>query len=138
MDRIGVGRFLKTRHGTIFARVELIVHDPSVEAPTTSFACSGAGWVGQGYIEEVPASGYDHWKQGAAAGIEFAFRLAGETRRATTVTKIEGTHVDSNPASVGAAAALAIFDALSISPPESFQKLVEDMVFGGPDAEFSV
>ena len=138
MDRIGVGTFAKHRKVSAFARVELIVHEPSADAATTSFTCAGAGWIAQGYVEEVSALGYDAWKQGASAGIDFAFRLAGELRRRTTVTKIEGMSSDTNPASVGAAAALAIFDALSIPPPPSFQTLVEDMVFGGPDAEFSV
>jgi len=140
MQRVGVGRFAKVRKWCAFARVELLLHDLSADTPTTTFTCSGEGWVRQGDIETVSASGYADWKRGAAAGIQFAFRLAGEAPRSVTVTKIEGMTTDTSPAAVGAAAALASFNALAIPVPFSFQSLVEEVVFtsAGIDAEFSL
>jgi hypothetical protein len=139
MQRVGVGRFAKVRKWCAFARVELILHDLSGEA-TTTFACSGEGWVRQGDIETVSATGYVDWKRGATAGIQFAFRLAGEAPRSVTVTKIEGMTTDTSPAAVGAAAALATLNALAVPVPSSFQSLVEEVVFtsAGLDAEFSL
>ena len=57
-----------------------------------------------------------------------------------TVTKIEGMTADTSPAAVGAAAALATLDALTVPVPSSFQSLVEEVVFtsAGLDAEFSL
>ncbi|WP_438034221.1 hypothetical protein [Sorangium sp. So ce204] len=56
------------------------------------------------------------------------------------MTRIEGLSTDTSPAAVGAAAALAVFNALETATPASFHALVEEIVFtpAGTSAEFSL
>jgi hypothetical protein len=140
MDNLGVGKYAKYKSWGAFARVELVVHEISNDTPVVSFNCTGVGFTSQGYVEEVPATGYDDWKEGAAAGAMFAFRLSGLPARSVTVTKIEGLTSDTSPASVGAASALAVFSALDMPAPTSFNSLVEEIIFGpqGLRAPFSL
>ena len=140
MDRVGVGRYARYKSWAAFAQVELVVHDASDDRPSVSFNCTGVGFTAQGYVEEVPPRGYDDWKQGAAAGANFAFRLSGVAGESVTVTKIEGLTSDTSPACVGAASALAVFNALGLPVPTSFNSLVEEIVFGpdGLRAKFSL
>jgi hypothetical protein len=134
MANQATARFVRYHGGrTYFARVTLTV-EPD-DAVAVRFQCAGDGWVGQGYIEEVPAAGYDDWKAGAAAGIRFALRVAGAAGR-VTVTKIEGLTTDTNPSVVGAAAALAVWECLRFSPDERTTAQMEGVVFtsgGRPD-----
>jgi hypothetical protein len=107
MSTIGHGRFLRARSSrTAFANVHLAFSEAPVDAVRVLVDCHGDGWTAQGNIEEVSACGYDDWKRGAIAGVEFAFRQLGERPCLVTVTKIEGVSSDTNPAAVGAAAAL--------------------------------
>ena len=140
MDRVGAGKYARYKSWGAFARVELLVHDISDEPPVVSFNCTGVGFTSQGYVEEVPPIGYDDWKEGAAAGAHFAFRLSGIAARPVTVTKIEGLTSDTSPACVGAASALAVFNALDLPVPSSFNSLVDDIIFGpaGLRAQFSL
>jgi hypothetical protein len=140
MDKVGKGRFLRTKRWSAFAYVEVVVHEGDCKEVSVDFVCKGQGWIRQGRIEEVSDAGYEDWKRGAAAGVRFAFRLAGFPSRRVTVTKVEGTTTDTSPASVGAAAAIAVFNALEIPPPPSFEHQVEEIVFGArtADAPFSL
>ncbi len=134
---IGRGKFARHRGagGGRYAAVELHVHEGSTS--TIDFACSGAGFRSQGSIEEAPAVGYDDWKRGAENGVRYAFRVLGAEPRHVTVTKIEGMSSDTSPAAVGAAAVMAVFDALAIEPPERLGPKLIDLVFAGDlDAEF--
>ena len=58
-----------------FAHVVLEVEYAS-DSPSIVFSCSGRGFRSQGYVEEVPATGYDDWKNGARAGISYALAFA--------------------------------------------------------------
>jgi hypothetical protein len=121
-------RFARYHGGrTYFARVTLAV-EPDAEV-AVRFRCDGDGWIGQGYIEEVSATGYEEWKAGAKAGILFALRVAGAGGR-VTVTKIEGLTTDTNPSVVGAAAALAVWECLRFSPDARTTEQMERVVFG--------
>ncbi|WP_437975735.1 hypothetical protein WMF11_49290 [Sorangium sp. So ce295] len=140
MDKVGVARFARYKEWPAFAQVSLTVHDVPTEIAGVSFSCGGSGFTAQGHVEGAPAAGYDDWKRGAAAGVRFAFRLLGSAPRPVTVTRIEGLSTDTSPAAVGAAAALAVFNALEAATPASFHALVEEIVFtpAGTSAEFSL
>jgi hypothetical protein len=78
--------------------------------------CDGAGFIGQGYLEDVPASGYDSWKAGARAGVAFALAVAALPPARVTIGRISGLTTDTNPTVVGVAAALALWRAVGFSP----------------------
>jgi hypothetical protein len=117
-------KYVRNKEGfTSFARVTLAVHAESTE-PGIEFACSGRGFYSQGYVEEVPALGYEDWKAGARAGVTFGLSIVGNPGIRVVVTKIEGLETTTNPTIVGAAAALAVWRALGFEPPgEAVEKL---------------
>jgi hypothetical protein len=123
----GCGRYAKWIRTGRFARVELEITDRDGAAVT--FECRGRGFYSQGYVEEVTSGGYADWKEGAAAGVGFAFRLLGADPRAVTITKIEGLGTDTSPAAVGAAAVLAVLDALAIPIPDGLPAKLDQLVF---------
>jgi hypothetical protein len=124
------GKFARVHNGLPYAaRVTVTVEEPSAQ-PDILFSCSGKGWIRQGYLEEVPAVGYDSWKAGARAGIEYALSKAGVGTARVEVVKIVGMITDTNPSVVGAAAAIAIWKALEFEPPEEVISSMEAVVFG--------
>jgi len=54
------------------------------------------GFVMQGYIAEVAAKGYDSWKMGVKAGLDYGFSLV-KNNYTVTIKKIEGMHTSTNP-----------------------------------------
>lgn len=93
-----------------------------------TISCDGAGFVRQGAIEVVPAHGYDHWKAGARAGVEFALRTAGLTQAGVRVVRIEGLSTDTNPTLVAAAAARAVWLAAGFTPTSEVVARLEQRV----------
>ena len=83
----------------------------------------------QGYIEDVPAHGYDDWKQGAALGAEYALEVAGGKARSVVVSRIQGLTTDTNPTVVGAAAALGVWEAVGYQPTPEQTRQIERHVF---------
>ena len=90
--------------------------------------CHGNGFTAQGYIEEVPANGYDDWKQGAINGVKFALEAINKQNTKVIITHIEGLTTDTNPTIVAAAAARALWNALEIEVSEVTEKNMEDFV----------
>src|ERR1051326_148998 len=123
---IKFGRFKDGRG--YFARVVLEVERPS-STPGTDFSCSGEGFRSQGYVEEVPPTGYNDWKGGAKAGIAFALATAGAPDCRVNVTKIEGLGTDTNPTVVAYSAALAVWKALGVELPKEPVEKLEALVF---------
>ena len=122
-------KFLQVKNGLPHcASVSLSVECPS-ESPEILFRCSGAGFTSQGYIEEVPAVGYEDWKGGARAGISFALSVADRTGCRVEVCMIEGPTTDTNPTIVGYAAALAVWKALGHQPSSEIIEKTESIVF---------
>jgi hypothetical protein len=93
-------------------------------------ACSGAGWVRQGAIEEASADGYAEWKAGAVAGVGFALRVAGARDCGVRVVLIEGMTSDTNATIVAAAAARAVWRALEFTPPSEVVATIDAEVLG--------
>jgi hypothetical protein len=91
--------------------------------------CHGDGWIAQGHLEDVPATGYDAWKAAAVAGAAYALRSAGRPECGVTITRILGLATDSNPAAVGVATAYAIWAVLNFSPPADEVRRLEGLVF---------
>jgi hypothetical protein len=102
------GRFLNQRDGKGYAARVTVRIEPHSDKPSIATACSGDGWTGQGCVEEVPAVGYDDWKQGAINGIRYALRAAHCLDCSVVVTRIVGMTTDTNPTIVGAAAIDAV------------------------------
>jgi len=111
-----------------FARVSLAIECAS-EPPDIIFSCSGTGFTSQGYVEQMPATGYDDWKGGARAGISFALSLVRHTSCRVDVREIDGLTTDTNPTIVGYAAALAVWQALGFEPPSEVIEKLEAVVF---------
>jgi hypothetical protein len=89
---------------------------------------SGQGFVGQGYIESVPESGYDSWKLGARRGLEYAFSLI-NTNWMVTIHKIEGRALtDTNPAVVGYTVLRAFFEKINFQLDTEQIELLEKFV----------
>lgn len=121
------GRFVRqTKRAGYFAHIEMILY-ASVENTSIAFDCQGRGFYSQGYVEEVTAEGYDDWKRGAIAGIEYALKKCGKSF-CITITKIEGLTSDTNATIVGAAAIEAIWKAASFQPSEEEKRRLEQLV----------
>lgn len=91
--------------------------------------CSGAGFLGQGYLEEVPARGYDAWKAGARAGVEFALSVGAIPSARVRIGRVAGLTTDTNPTVVGVAAALALWRAVGFSPSADVVERLEAAAF---------
>jgi hypothetical protein len=110
-----------------FARVVLSVEVPSAQ-PGVYFRCAGRGYRAQGCVEEVPEVGYDDWRGGARAGIDYALSIAGAQRVRVEVHQVEGLTTDTNPTIIGYAAMLCVWDALSFAPPDALVTRCEEVV----------
>ncbi|MEM1178016.1 MAG: hypothetical protein AAGM22_06715 [Acidobacteriota bacterium] len=130
-------KFGKYRNGLPhFARVVLSVVVPS-KAPGVTFSCSGTGgFVPQGYIEEVPAEGYDDWKAGAETGVVFALSAIGQSRCRVDIQIIEGLTTDTNPTIVGYTAAKAVWAAMGVQPPAEVDEKLLELVFSSWDKPY--
>lgn len=112
------------------AIVTLRLTEASEELGVTIRCTAPPTIASQGYFEDVPAKGYDDWKQGAALGAEYALEVAGEEARSIVVSRIVGLTTETNPTVVGAAAALGVWEAVGYQPtPEQIQQ-IERNVFG--------
>ncbi|WP_404786364.1 hypothetical protein [Altericista sp. CCNU0014] len=78
--RISKERFARYKNGKPhFAECEVGIYFSSeVSTVVVVVDCNGRGFYSQGYIESVPANGYEDWKQGAKIGVEFALLTAQE------------------------------------------------------------
>lgn len=123
------GRIARIRNGLLhFARVSLEVRFPAEET-AINLVCQGRGFFSQGSLEEVPANGYDDWKQGALAGIAYALATSGVGPCQVTVTKIEGLTTDTNPTIVGGAAIQAVWSAVDYQPAREQLEHIDQLVF---------
>ena len=100
--------------------------DINSASPRSTIDCAGEGWIARGYIEGVPAEGYDDWKGGAVAGSKYALRQANRTDCSVTVTRITGLTTDTNPSIVAAAAAFAVWDAIGYKPSASQLEFIQE------------
>lgn len=112
----------------VYAEVALAI-EPNDEGPLIEFVCSGRGFFSQGYVEDVPAVGYDHWKEGARVGILFALQVAQSEKWNVRVLQIEGMTTDTNPTIVGVAAAFAAWKSLNFEPSTEIVENVESQAF---------
>jgi hypothetical protein len=87
--------------------------------PAITNSCQGWGWgTSQGDMDDASAEGFEDWKAAAATGVRYALRIAGVTQANVIITRILGCSVtDTNPTIVAAAAADALWIALSFTPP---------------------
>jgi hypothetical protein len=125
--RKGEGKFHKYYKLPYYALIRLEVETDCDETRITT-DCHGQGFYSQGYIEEVPADGYDSWKDEAISGVVFALEVADVQKAEVTITHIEGLSTDTNPTIVAAAAARALWNALEISVSNETEKNLENYV----------
>jgi hypothetical protein len=92
-------------------------------------ACCGAGFEAQGYLEDVPADGYDSWKSGATRGAIYARGLTQNTARQIIITRISGLTTHTNPCIVAIASALAVWSALAYEPSTQERQRLDQMLF---------
>ncbi|SFW77760.1 hypothetical protein [Chitinophaga sancti] len=89
---------------------------------------SGKGFYSQGYIEEVPKSGYQSWKHAAIKGLEFAFSIV-DTNWTVQINKIAGlSFTDTNPAIVGYTIMMAFFDKIGLQFDIEQMGKIEDLI----------
>lgn len=125
----GEARFARVRRGiTYWAEVALEV-ELAGEHQVTCCACAGGGFVAQGQLEEVPGEGYEDWKAGGRAGVGFAVSVAALPPARVTIVRIAGLSTDTNPTVMGAAAALARWQAVGFSPSAHVIERLEAAVF---------
>ena len=103
--------------------------DLTSEPDVPRCACTGSGFVAQGHLEEAPSEGYEDWKAGGRAGVDFAVSVAALPTARVTIVRIAGLTTDTNPTVVGAAAAFALWQAVGFSPPAEVIGRLEATVF---------
>jgi hypothetical protein len=113
----GEAKFARIHNGLPHLAEVAVEIDFSTGSAEILCACSGGGFVAQGTIEDVPATGYEDWKAGARAGVGFALSVAALPPARVTIRRISGLSTDTNPTVVGAAAALALWRAVGFTPP---------------------
>jgi hypothetical protein len=119
----------KVRDGRFYFAEVVLAVDSAVAYLEIVFECSGKGFLGQGSIEDVPASGYEDWRAGARAGVSFALAAVGATTARVVVQRISGLSTDTNPTVVAVAAAHAVWNGLGVSPPSAASAQLERMMF---------
>jgi hypothetical protein len=128
----GQAKYRKFLAGAVGVVAEVALEvAPATAAPVVQIACGGSGFEAQGYLELVGPAGYDDWKQAAVAGVRLALAAAAAARD-VRITRIAGLSTDTTPAAVGAAAALALFDALGAPPPSQLRAALDAIVVAGP------
>lgn len=124
------GRFLRQHQGKSYAARVWIEVDTAPPMPYVMVDCRGTGWGGsQGDLDDVSATGYEDWKVGACQGASFALGVASCVDVGVTIVRILGSIVDTNPVVVAAAAADAVWKALSFEPSGRLRKSLESLVF---------
>lgn len=125
----GIGKFARQKDGLPHYAEVVVTVDSATRERSIEFHCTGAGWTGQGYLEDAPTTGYDDWKAGAQVGARFACEIAGVPGARVRIERITGMETDTNPTIVAAAAALAVWNAIGFEPAHSVHALVEAHVF---------
>jgi hypothetical protein len=129
------GRFRRIHNGVPYCAIVELVVATDVSSTSVVDDCSGGGWRAQGYIEEVPADGYDDWKAGARKGAEFALSVASQSAL-VVIRRIAGLTTDTNPSIAAAAAADAVSRGLTFTPPSEIVAAMESVVFKSWDRDF--
>src|SRR5687767_7300001 len=94
---IGRGKVARYHAGLPhFAEVELSLMTGEDTLQVT-VSCRGAGWQRQGYVEEVPAIGYEAWKAGAVCGAQYALAALDVHGASVDISRIAGLGTDTNP-----------------------------------------
>jgi hypothetical protein len=125
----GEARFARVRQGIPYLAEVALEVEFTGELAVTRCACTGSGFAAQGHLEEVPPEGYDDWKAGARAGVDFAASIAALSPARVTILRIAGLTTDTNPTVVGTAAAFALWQAVGFSPPAHVMDRLEAAVF---------
>ncbi|GGB75133.1 hypothetical protein GCM10008019_34200 [Deinococcus soli (ex Cha et al. 2016)] len=111
-----------------FAEVSLRVSKANTPGyGRVQFLCTGKGFVGQGYLEEVSPEGYEDWKTGAEAGVLFALKCSNWTAD-VYVDAISGLSSDTNEWTVAEAAAKAVWNALETNLDSQVLARLEHLV----------
>jgi hypothetical protein len=113
------GRYLRYTKGRSHAARVWLKLECNACQPAITTACQGWGWgTSQGDMDDASAEGFEDWKSAAEAGVRYALRIAGVMQANVIITRILGrSFTDTTPTIVAAAAADALWTALSFTPP---------------------
>jgi hypothetical protein len=124
------GKFMLRRG---MAKVEVSI-DLTALTQGIAISCQGATpTFSQGETVDVPAEGFNDWKQGAVAGVTYALTRVGDPAVGVTIRRIWGLFSDTNPTLVGAAAIDAVWKALQIPPEDADVAHVQKMALSSWD-----
>jgi hypothetical protein len=126
---IAEGRFTRYKNKRSYAAVVEVELNMVTDGPFVTVQTDGNGFTSQGTIENTPRQGYDHWKAGAVAGVQYALQTCGNPAYGVVVRSIRGMHTDTNPTVVAAAAINAVWEALAFQPPDDVIACIEQKVF---------
>ncbi|WP_205513229.1 hypothetical protein [Longitalea arenae] len=87
----------------------------------------GKGFTSQGQLEEVPEEGYDLWKAGARAGLEYGFSLD-HNYWTVHIKSIAGLSTDTNPTIVGYTMLRAFLDRINLELDSNRIEELEEFV----------
>lgn len=68
-------RWVKIKNGIGSVAIVILNATPNTSQHAIEELYAGDGFIGQGYIEEVPAEGNNSWKVAARKGLQYAFSL---------------------------------------------------------------
>lgn len=111
-------KYLRWRTGLVaYASVSVRVEPESPELEVI-VSIDGAEFAG---------AGFEDWRLGAAEGARYGLDVLGVTAR-VEIIEIHGTAVDTNPAALAAAAALAVWKSLSHEPSQAEIDMLDENV----------
>ena len=121
---VSEGRFLRQRPPAFAARVQIEIETEVTESIILFYH------QGESLQDEISTLGYIgcEWRVGAVVGIEYALRICGVPPCQIKITRILGSHMDTNPTIVAGAAIDAVWKAFDFQPPEEIKNKVEQQV----------
>lgn len=116
--KTATAKYLRQRAGLVaYASVTVRVEP---ESPEPAVVVSNVGG-------EFSGAGFDDWRTGALEGARFALVVVGSAAR-VEIIEIQGTIVDTYPAALAAAAALAVWKSLNHEPSPAEIDMLDDNV----------
>ncbi len=129
MTNVAIGKIAKVINGLPhYAEVELDIEDGS---GTIICRCSGAGFQGQGIVEDAASIGYDDWKKSARDGVIIGLQMASidvETKM-LAILRISGLDAtDTNPDIVCCAAIVAVWNSIKYQPKQIDNDIINEIL----------
>ena len=125
--KLGTLKNGKSFYGEVILQIELLPNSKNHEIIESY---NGKGFQSQGYIESIPPKGYNSWKKGIKAGVEYALRMINSNQKfKVTIFKSNGSTTDTNPIILAYVSSRAILKEFENKESKADLDKIETIVF---------